>query len=46
MTKAFKTLDDIGKVYGVTRERIRQLEAVALKMLRDRIETRERMANP
>ena len=29
-----KTLDDIGRVYGVTRERIRQIEAKALRKLR------------
>ena len=29
-----KTLDDIGRVYGVTRERIRQIEAKALRILR------------
>ena len=41
-----RTLEEIGVDFGLTRERIRQLEAVALKKLRDRIETRERMANP
>lgn len=30
-----KTLDEIGKVYGVTRERIRQLETQAVNMLRE-----------
>ena len=29
-----KTLDDIGKVYGVTRERIRQIETKTMKKLR------------
>ena len=29
-----KTLDEIGKVYGVTRERIRQIEAKTLAKLR------------
>ena len=28
------TLDQIGKVYGVTRERIRQIESKTMKMLR------------
>lgn len=30
-----RTLDDIGTIYGVTRERIRQLESKALKELRE-----------
>jgi RNA polymerase primary sigma factor len=38
------TLEEIGVDFGLTRERIRQLEAAALKKLRDRMETRERMA--
>jgi RNA polymerase primary sigma factor len=38
------TLEEIGVDFGLTRERIRQLEAAALKKLRDRLETRERMA--
>jgi RNA polymerase primary sigma factor len=29
-----RTLDEIGQVYGVTRERIRQIEAKALRKLR------------
>jgi RNA polymerase primary sigma factor len=28
------TLEEVGKVFGVTRERIRQIEAKALKKLR------------
>jgi RNA polymerase primary sigma factor len=36
------TLEEIGEEYGVTRERIRQIEAVALKKLRRRIEKLER----
>ena len=31
-----KTLEEIGKIYGVTRERIRQIEAKALRSLRRR----------
>jgi DNA-directed RNA polymerase sigma subunit (sigma70/sigma32) len=37
-------LEEIGTDFGLTRERIRQLEAAALKKLRDRLATRERMA--
>jgi len=40
-----KTLEEIGVDFGLTRERIRQLEAAALRKLRDRMETRERMAS-
>lgn len=29
-----KTLEEVGEIYGVTRERIRQIEAKALKLLR------------
>ncbi len=36
-----KTLETIGKVFGVTRERIRQIEAKALKLLRKRAKTNE-----
>jgi RNA polymerase primary sigma factor len=36
------TLEEIGEEYGVTRERIRQIEAVALKKLRRMIEKLER----
>ncbi len=32
------TLDEIGKVYGVTRERIRQIESKAITLLRTRLE--------
>lgn len=39
-----RTLEEIGTDFGLTRERIRQLEAAALKKLRDRLATRERMA--
>lgn len=38
-----RTLEEIGVDFGLTRERIRQLEAAALKKLRDRLATRERM---
>ncbi len=36
------TLEEIGQQYGVTRERIRQIEAVALKKMRRMIEKLER----
>ena len=35
-----KTLDDIGRVYGVTRERIRQIEAKALRKLRNPVRSK------
>jgi len=41
-----RTLEQIGVDFGLTRERIRQLEAAALRKLRDRIETRERLNTP
>jgi len=39
-----RTLEQIGADFGLTRERIRQLEAAALKKLRDRYRSREAMA--
>jgi RNA polymerase primary sigma factor len=36
-----KTLEEIGQSFGLTRERIRQLEAAALKKLRSRMKARE-----
>ena len=39
-----RTLEEIGVDFGLTRERIRQLEAAALRKLRDRMESRERLA--
>jgi RNA polymerase primary sigma factor len=39
-----KTLEEIGKHFGVTRERIRQIEAEALLKLRAKIKKREAMA--
>jgi RNA polymerase primary sigma factor len=39
-----KTLEEIGKHFGVTRERIRQIEAEALLKLRVKIQKREAMA--
>lgn len=41
-----KTLDEIGKQFGVTRERIRQLQNIALAKLRNRIEQFEAVRNP
>ena len=41
-----RTLEEIGVDFGLTRERIRQLEAAALRKLRDRIESRERLIAP
>ncbi len=34
MEKNARTLEDVGKVFNVTRERIRQIEAKALRQLR------------
>ena len=39
--KESMTLDEIGKIYGVTRERIRQIEAKALRKLRHPIRGRK-----
>lgn len=36
-----KTLEDIGKIFGVTRERIRQLQSIALGKLRHALNKRE-----
>ena len=33
-----RTLEEVGKVFGVTRERIRQIEAKALRKLRHLVE--------
>jgi RNA polymerase primary sigma factor len=41
-----KTLDEIGKQFGVTRERIRQLQNIALAKLRNRIEQFEAVREP
>jgi len=40
-----RTLEEIGADFGLTRERIRQLEAAALRKLRDRFLAREAMAD-
>ena len=41
-----RTLEEIGVDFGLTRERIRQLEAAALRKLRERLESRERLNVP
>lgn len=41
-----KTLDDIGRKFGVTRERIRQLQNLALAKLRKQIEKLEAVRTP
>ncbi|MBL9175974.1 MAG: RNA polymerase sigma factor RpoD/SigA [Verrucomicrobiales bacterium] len=41
-----KTLDEIGQGFGVTRERIRQLQNIALAKLRERIEKHEAVREP
>jgi RNA polymerase primary sigma factor len=40
-----RTLEEIGMDFGLTRERIRQLEAAALRKLRDRFKRRESRAD-
>ncbi len=37
-----KTLEEIGKLFGLTRERIRQIQEAALKKLRAKMEARDR----
>jgi RNA polymerase primary sigma factor len=41
-----KTLDEIGQKFGVTRERIRQLQNIALAKLRKKIEDIEAVRIP
>ncbi len=41
-----KTLDEIGRRFGVTRERIRQLQNIALSKLRRKIEQHEAVMKP
>jgi RNA polymerase primary sigma factor len=36
-----KTLEEVGKKFGVTRERVRQIQNIALKKLRKMIEKME-----
>ncbi len=43
---AEKTLDEIGQKFGVTRERIRQLQNIALAKLRQKIEEIEEVQDP
>ena len=38
-----ETLEQIGRKFGVTRERIRQIQDLALKKLRKKIEEREKI---
>lgn len=40
---AEKTLEEVGEEFGVTRERIRQIQEIALKKLRKMVERRERV---
>ncbi len=39
------TLDECGKVFGITRERVRQIEAKALRMIRAKADLRPRIAD-
>lgn len=41
-----RTLDEIGRTFGVTRERIRQLQNIALGKLREKIENFEAVREP
>lgn len=43
---AERTLEEVGSYFGVTRERIRQIQNVALRKLRKLIEKREKMIDP
>ena len=43
--KLLTPAEEIGKVFGVTRERIRQIEGEALKKLRVKMEQRDTMRN-
>lgn len=38
-----RTLDEIGRIFGVTRERIRQIESKALKVMRESLERMSRL---
>lgn len=40
------TLNDLGDIYGITRERVRQIEAAVLKKLNFRLRTYQELANP
>ena len=40
-TGSIKTLEEVGKIYGVTKERVRQIESKAIRRLKQLIKTKE-----
>ena len=40
-TGTVKTLDEVGKIYGITKERVRQIENKAMRRLKMIIKTKE-----